>query len=201
MNEVRERSRVLARRLGYGKPPHDPPAPPVGTPRSTKEILERALVLNVVISCAYGLPPLAALDWLRREGLLDVLSDDEREFVVDVSEGLHMEELSRKLQVESLFTLLWALSLVDDLDFDRGCGDEVTRVMPDIQAGEDASDLRAAARLRDSDELYAALDLATVLASAIGDEDLQLGLSPGDVEPYVVWERRRALAWLHGANW
>jgi hypothetical protein len=73
--------------------------------------------------------------------------------------------------------------------------------MPDIQAGDDVAELRTAAKLRDADELYAALDLATVLASAIGDEDLQLGLSPGDVEPYVVWERRRALAWLHGANW
>jgi hypothetical protein len=166
-----------------------------------KEILERALVLNVVISCAYGLPPLTALDWLRREGLLDRLSEDEREFLVDVSEGLHVEELSRKLQVESLFALLWAVSLVEDLDFDRGCGDEVARVMPDIQAGDDAAEVRAAATRRDPDELYAALDLATVLASAIGDEDLQLGLSPGDVEPYVVWERRRALAWLHGANW
>jgi hypothetical protein len=40
-----------------------------------------------------------------------------------------------------------------------------------------------------------------VLGSAIGDEGLQLGLSPGDVEPYVVWERRRALAWIHGAPW
>jgi hypothetical protein len=55
--------------------------------------------------------------------------------------------------------------------------------------------------MRATDELYEALDLATVLASAIGDEGLQLGLSPGDVEPYVVWERKRALEWIHGAKW
>jgi hypothetical protein len=178
----------------------------VGARRSAADVLDRALVLNVVISCAYGLPALAALDWLRRHELLDLLTDDERDFLADVSEGIHIEELARKLQVESLFTLLWALSLVDELDFDRGCGDEVTRVMPDISAedaGETvvASELRAAATLRDADELYAALDLATVLASTLGDEDLQLGLSPGDVEPYVVWERKRALEWLHGAPW
>ena len=198
---VRERSRKMARRLGYGRALADLPDPPIGTSRSTNEIVERALVLNVVISSAYGLPSLTALDWLRRSDLLDRLRDDEREFLVDVSEGIHVEELARKLQVESLFALLWALSLVDELDFDRGCGDEVARVVPDIQADEDADELRAAATLRDADELYAALDLATVLASAIGDEDLQLGLSPGDVEPYVVWERRRALAWIHGADW
>ena len=198
---VRERSRRMARRLGYGRPLADLPDPTVGTLRSTDEIVERALVLNVVISSAYGLPSLTARDWLRRHDLLDRLTDDEREFLVDVSEGLHVEELARKLQVESLFALLWSVSLVDDLDFDRGCGDEVARVMPDVEADEAADELRAAARLRDADELYAALDLATVLASAIGDEDLQLGLSPGDVEPYVVWERKRALAWIHGADW
>ena len=204
MTGVRERSRKLARRLGYGKPPDDlpdPPDPPVGRLRCAEEILERALVLNVVISAAYGLPTLGALEWLRTEGLLDHVTDDEREFLADASEGIHVEELARKLQVESLFALLWAVSLIDDLDFDRGCGDEVTRVMPDIQAGDDARELRAGATLRAADELYAALDLATVLASAIGDEDLQLGLSPGDVEPYVVWERKRALEWIHGAKW
>ena len=198
---MRERSRKLARRLGYGKPPDGLPDPTVGRLRSTEEILERALVLNVVISAAYGLPTLEALDWLRTEGLLDHVTDDEREFLADASEGIHVEELARKLQVESLFALLWAVSLIDDLDFDRGCGDEVTRVMPDIQAGDDSRELRAVATLRAADELYAALDLATVLASAIGDEELQLGLSPGDVEPYVVWERKRALEWIHGAKW
>jgi hypothetical protein len=198
---VRERSRKQARRLGYGKPPDDVPEPPAGQLRSAEDVLDRALVLNVVISCAYGLPALAALDWLRRHELLDLLTDDERDFLADVSEGIHVEDLARKLQVESLFALLWALSLVEDLDFDRGCGDEVTRVMPDIESGDDVSELRAAAVRRDPDELYAALDLATVLASTLGDEDLQLGLSPGDVEPYVVWERKRALAWIHGAKW
>lgn len=204
---MRERSRKLARSLGYGKQPEDVPAPRVGPLRSAEDVLDRALVLNVVISCAYGLPTLAALDWLRRTDLLDLLTDDEREFLADASEGIHVEDLARKLQVESLFALLWALSLVDDLDFDRGCGDEVTRVMPDISADGDAGDaviaseLWSAATLRDADDLYAALDLATVLGSAIGDEGLQLGLSPGDVEPYVVWERKRALAWIHGAKW
>ena len=201
MTEVRERSRKLARRLGYPKPPDNLPPPTTGTLRTTDEILDRALVLNAVISCAYGLPTLAALDWLRGEGLLDGLTDEEQEFLVDVSEGLRVDELARKLEVESLYALAWSLSLVDELDFDRGCGDEVARLMPDIEGGDDASELRASAERRDDDELYAALDLATCLAWAIGDEDLRLGLSPGDVEPYVVWERHRALTWVHGGAW
>jgi hypothetical protein len=92
-------------------------------------------------------------------------------------------------------------NLVDVLDFDHGCGDVVTRLMPDIEAGESGDDLRAEAERRDPDELYAALDLAECLGWAIGDEELHLGLSPGDVEPYVVWERHRALQWIHGGAW
>jgi hypothetical protein len=199
--DVRAQSRKLARRLGYPKPPDDLPAPEAGELRATGEILDRAFVLNAVISCAYGLPTLAALDWLRSEGLLERLRTDEEEFLVDMSEGLKVEQLARKLEVESLFALAWAVSLVDVLDFDRGCGDQVTRLMPDIEAGESGDELRAEAELRDPDELYAALDLAACLGWAIGDEDLHLGLSPGDVEPYVVWERRRALKWVHGADW
>lgn len=200
MSEVRERSRRLARRLGYGKPPADVPDPPVQALRSTNEIVERALVLNAVISCAYGLRTDVALEWLGAEGLGAQVTDDEHEFLVDVAEGLRVQELARRLEVESLFALLWAVSVVDELDFDRGAGD-VTRYVPDVGAGESGADLRADAERRTDDELYAALDLATVLASALGDEDLQLGLSPGNVEPYVVWERRRALAWIHGAPW
>jgi Domain of unknown function (DUF4272) len=203
VTEVRDRSRKLARRLGYGQPPADVPELRVGKLRSAEDVVDRALVLNVVISCAYGLSAISALDWLRRHDLLDLLTDDERDYLEDVAEGLHVEDLARKLQVESLFALLWALTLVDEFDFDRGCGDEVTRVMPDISAGDEvtSSPLWTDGHLRDEDELYAALDLATVLGATLGDEDLQLGLSPGDVEPYVVWERKRALEWIHGAPW
>jgi hypothetical protein len=199
--EVRERSRRLARRLGYGRAPDDVPAPDVGALRSADEIVDRALVLNAVISCAYGLDTLSALDWLRREGVLDALTEAEEEFLVDLSEGIKVEQLARKLEVEALYALLWAVGLVEALEFDRGCGDEVTLVLPDIAAGEQANDVRAGAARRDAGELYAAFDLVTVLAGAIGDEDLHLGLSPGEVEPYVIWQRRRALAWVHGASW
>ena len=48
-----------------------------------------------MISCAYGLPTLAALDWLRGEGLLEQLRTDEEEFLVDMSEGLKVEQLAR----------------------------------------------------------------------------------------------------------
>jgi len=200
MEEVRERSRRLARRLGYGKTATDVPAPAVGVLRPTAAIVDRALVLNVVISCAYGLSTEAALDWLTAENLLESVTDDEHEFLVDVAEGLRVQELARRLEVESLYALLWAVTIVDELDFDRGAGD-VAAFVPDLGRAESGAALRASAERRDDADLYAAFDLATVLASVIGDEELRVGVSPGDVEPYVIWERRRALAWVHGAEW
>src|SRR5437660_12893356 len=131
MNEVRERSRKLARRLGYGQPPADVPALTIGPLRSTTEIVDRALVLNVAISCAYGLSTEAALDWLAAESLVEQVTDGEHEFLVDVAEGLRVQELARRLEVESLHALLWSVAVVDQLDFDRGCGD-VTRYVPDV---------------------------------------------------------------------
>lgn len=200
MEEVRERSRRLARRLGYGRTAVDAPTPDVGVLRPTSAIVDRALVLNVVISCAYGLSAEAALDWLTAENLLEAVTDDEHEYLVDVAEGLRVQELARRLEVESLYALLWAVSVVDELPFDSGAGD-VSPFVPDLGNGEPGAALRAEAARRDGAELYAAFDLATVLASALGDEELRVGVSPGDVEPYVVWERRRALAWIHGADW
>jgi len=200
MEEVRERSRRLARRLGYGRTAADLPAPDIGALRPTAAIVDRALVLNVVLSCAYGLSTEAALDWLTAEALVEAVTDDEHEFLVDVAEGLRVQELARRLEVESLYALLWSVSIVDDLDFDRGAGD-VAAYAPDLSRGESGDTLRADAQRRDDAELYAAFDLATVLASSLADEDLHVGLSPGDVEPYVIWERRRALAWVHGAEW
>jgi hypothetical protein len=199
--ETRARSRKLARELGYPRPPDDLAPPDVLHVRTKDELLARALALNVVISSAYGLDPATALAWLRKERLLDRLTDDEREYLADVSEGLRVEEVYRKLQVEALWALLWALSLVDDLDFSRGCGAGVIGIVPDIDEGEDSRELRAVARVREEAELFEAFDLASCLAWAIGDPELQVGFSPGDVEPYVVWERHRALAWVHGADW
>jgi hypothetical protein len=61
--------------------------------------------------------------------------------------------------------------------------------------------VRAEAERRDPEALREALDLARCVTWGLGDADLSVGFSPGEVEPYVVWERRRALEWLHGADW
>jgi hypothetical protein len=170
--------------------------------RSTDEAVDRVLALNVVVSCAHGLPAVTARRWLTDAGLDTVVTAGESNYLDDLAEGIRLDDTARKLEVESLWALVWALSLVPELDFASGCGDGLAGLLPDPASGDSSpQELRDDCELRDPDELFEACDLAAVLTAALGDPDLRVGLSPGEVEPYVVWERHRALAWLHGAPW
>jgi hypothetical protein len=203
-SDVRARNLQIARRLGHPTPPDDLPYPGGTVVRSTDEAVDRALAVNVVLSCAHGLPADAALAWLDGHGLGGVLSPHEQEYLEDVADGMRLGGAQRKLHVEALWALLWAVSLADELDFASGCGERVTPLVPDLfdpLEGPGAARVRAEAELRPADDVRAALDLARCLAWGLGVADLSVAFSPGEVEPYVVWERRRALEWLLGADW
>jgi hypothetical protein len=201
---ARARNLQIARRLGHPEPPDDLPFPDDGLARTLDDVVDRVLVVNVVLSCAHGLGVDAASGWLEGSGLSDALTPHEAEYLEDVADGMLLGSAHRKLHVEALWALLWAASFVDELDFAFGCGEGVTPLVPDLfdpAEGLGPDRVRSEAALRADDELRAALDLARCLTWGLGDPDLNLGFSPGEVEPYVVWERRRALEWLFGASW
>jgi hypothetical protein len=200
---VRDRSRREARRLGYGRVATEGvPAFAPGGVRPVGEILERALVLHAVLSAAHGLATVTVRRWLTDAGLDAVLTAGESGYLDELAEGVHLDDTARMLEVESLWALAWALSLVPELDFGSACGAGLAGLLPDPASGDGiGAEVGERAALRPEAELHEARDLAAVLAVALGDPDLRLGLSPGEVEPYVVWERHRALEWLHGAPW
>jgi hypothetical protein len=201
LGEIRTASRRTAKRLGYPPPPDDLPLRQVERWRSLNEAVDRALVLNVVVSCAHGFELGAAWMWLRRAGLGDALTPLETEYLDELESGMHLDDLARRLQVEALWALLWSLSFTPELDFGVGCGAAVAPLLPDLDTVDAAGAFRAEAELRGDEELVAVLDLARCLGASLGDDELSIGFAPGEVEPYVVWERRRALEWLAGANW
>ncbi len=200
-DERRARNIRLARRLGYPEPPADVPPTEVRAWRTVDEAVDRALVVNVVLSCAHGLAPAGGWTWLRGAGLLDRVTPAEAAYLEDLESGLHLDDLARRLQVEALWALLWAVCLADDLDFAEGCGGAVAPLLPELDDPGAVAAFRTAAERRHEDDLLVTLDLARVLTAALGDDDLRIGYAPGEVEPYVVWERRRALEWLAGADW
>ena len=201
VSDFRAENRRTAKRLGYRLPPGDLPVTTVATWRSLDEVVDRALALNVIVSCAHGFDVGSAWTWLRAAGLFDAVTPGETEYLDELESGIHLDDLARRLQVEALWALLWTLSFGDELDFGEGCGARVSPLLPDFEDVAGARTFRSEAELRHHDELLAALDLARCLSAALGDGGLSIGFAPGDVEPYVVWERRRALEWLAGADW
>jgi hypothetical protein len=201
LSDVRQVNRRIARRLGYPAPPDELEMPDVTGWRERDEVVDRALALDVVVSCAHGFEIGPAWTWLKANDLIDAVTHGETEYLDELESGIHLDDLARRLQVEALWALLWALSYVDDLDFGAGCGGGVAPLLPEFDDVAGARAFRSDAVVRDSDELLAALDLARCLTAGLGDGDVSIGFAPGEVEPYVVWERRRALEWLAGADW
>ncbi|HYO67259.1 MAG TPA: DUF4272 domain-containing protein, partial [Archangium sp.] len=142
-----------------------------------------------------------ARSWLRQEGLEGVLTPGEQHYLGEVEKGLAPESQGHQLQVEALWALVWALALVPVLDFGKHCGDELSGLLPDLRQSEGSRSFRKRAHLRRPEELYQALDLAYCLSWGIAEANLTRSPVPGRVEQYVVWERRRALEWLHGDDW
>jgi hypothetical protein len=187
-------NRRAARLVGYGKVPLDVGPTPAGPVRSADVVLDRALALHVVVAVAHGLEGEAAARWA--DGLGVRLLDDEREYVDDAAEGIRVEDAARATSVESLAALLWALGLAGEPPIDD-VADDARLVLP---GPGDPVDVEA--DLRPVDELEAFWDLLAGMAWALrADDELEIGQSPGTVDPYVVRERFRATSWVLGADW
>lgn len=187
-------NRRAARMVGYGKVPLDVGPPPAGPVRGASEVLDRALALHVVVAVAGGLPGDLGLRWAEALGVR--LLDDEREYLEDAGDDLRVEDAARRTSVEALALLLWSLGLGDQPPIDNRA-DGAASVLPG--PGEAVADV---AELRPQAELEAMWDLLAGMAWALrADDELEIGQSPGSVDPYVVRQRLRASAWLLGAGW
>lgn len=187
--------------LGFPHPPAHLPQLDRDPLRPEEEVVERALALNLVIGCSWGMPMDLARAWLEREQLADRLTPGEIAFLADVDRGEDPESSDRQIQVEGLWVLAWALGLERTLDFGACCGDHLVSLLPDLRRDESRDRFETAAKLRPYDEIHGALDLAYCLTWGAAEANLMRRQSPGAVLQYVLWERRRALEWLFGADW
>ena len=196
--EARQRTLERVQDLGFPVPPaHLPVLEDNEFPRSARgieEVIQRALVLNVRINLAFGMPPESARDWLTTNGLMGSLSPRESALVGGSARSGEQE----KLQVEALWALAWALQLAPSLDHRAYCGDELATLLPDLRAQESAEAWRSRAEpsLRSDDELLTELDLLYAMTWGVADANLSGAPTPGEVDPYVFWERRRALEFV-----
>lgn len=192
--EIRMRSHERLKGVRFPEPPADYPLlDPDLEPRAPGEVVERMGALSAVVSVAFGCQRSDAWQWLGEEGLTEALSPTECHFLETPSYDPGTFEIP-----ESLFTLAWALGLLEGADDFLGfVPDSLIQVVP-----HPAPHPRSTALVRpdiqpvDPARIVAALDLVYCLHWAIVDSMLRGDDLPAAPHPRVVVERRRALEWL-----
>ncbi len=189
---IRRQSLRMAFNLGY---PINPGLPFVAlkNPKSKDEAVSRLLCLFAVGARTEGIGLRKVRAWLKSEGLQKAVTRDERAFLEWSSRQPHPFIL---YNMESIWTLAWALGLVEELDFGKDVGGDLIDLLPDIKKDESGVPLRAKAALRPWEEILAACDLADCIHWAIREANVKGWKQSGRVHPYAITERRRALKWL-----
>lgn len=194
LNLIREQSLKTASHLGFTVNNVLPLLDGVQNARTTDATVKRLVCLHAAAACAYGFDKNMAAAWLRQENAFDDLAASERRFI----ENNDGDANRFKNQIEGMWALAWALGLVPQLDFSKGCDNTFAMLLPNLKTGESSDELRAKAKPRSNEEIVAVCDLAYCLHWSIRQAQLSNSKLPGKVQPYVIEERRRALEWLLG---
>lgn len=192
LKQVRTESIQAAKKIGVEIPPTLPLLDSELEIRSADEVASRILVLHAVAASAYGFDKTKVASWLKQEALSDSLSKQEKRFVVDGS-----GQADRfKTQVESIWALAWAMGVVKELNFTKDCDDSFVAQLPNLRWNQSSADFRKKINSRPLKEIVSACDLAYCLHWAIRQSEIDGKPLAGNLKPYVVIERRRALEWL-----
>jgi hypothetical protein len=148
--------------------------------------------LTAVAAASYGFDRAKALAWLRQEELETSLTNTELHFL---EKGEGRPQLFQA-QIEGMWALAWALGLVPQLDFWKDCDSRFVAQLPNLKISQSSAELRSKAKLRPTDDVVAACDLAYCLHWTIRQAEIEGKQPRTGLKPYVVVERRRALEWL-----
>ncbi|MEW5250750.1 DUF4272 domain-containing protein [Microbulbifer sp. 2201CG32-9] len=191
LKNIRQESQALLLNAGYLVNPELPLLEGAVKFRSEKVIADRALALHLSIAKAYGYPINLAIAWLKREGCIDYLTPQEKEFI-EQGKG---ENADFKVKVEAVWLLTWALSLHENLNPFGVCDNSLITLLPDLNKDETSQKFKNNAVLRSCDTLVSMLDFLYCLHWSV-IEVMRVGEEvPGDLPVYAVAERRRALEW------
>ena len=198
---ARARSRDIVNNVGFPPPPDWYPTIERGSLRLLHEVEDRALPLNVVINCSFTMPTDVARSWLAANGLEDRLTSGESNYLAEIEAGAAPDSQGHQLQIEALWVLVWAASLVPAVDWATYCADTLAAWLPDLRVGEDPRVFRRSTTRRHDSEVLDELDTAFCLTWGCAEANLRGQGDPGNMRQYVMWERRRGLEWLMGVDW
>lgn len=166
------------------------------TIRTPKEIAERVTILAVTNMVAFGgFTGEEAIDYLKKYNLFDKLTLKENEFLNNPTDERKNEE---SWKCECIWTLMWALKVVPELDFPTETCDlnQIDIKNYPLVKDKDPNDFinrfsetRTKSEILDAVDLYYRIDWACVDAR-INNRQIEI------VHSGVVYERHYALNWL-----
>lgn len=169
--------------------------------RSTEEVAERALALNLISRRADG----ESRSWFNQKveqyKLTDVITEQETIFNEDNKPPDYITIMFSG-RMEAYWCLLWALSFIDNLSRPDNFAN-IERANQIIDSRSHAQFLLDA-QLRPKAAILDALDLHFRYHWAIVDAELYGNKPPTGLIPDVVYQRHYALNWLldiHGQEW
>jgi hypothetical protein len=189
---VRQHSQEIAMAMGVEIASSLPLIEPISRPKSKEAITDRLLCLHVVAACSYGFDYDKGFEWLGREQLANSLTERESEFL---KKGIG-EKTTFQFSIEGMLALSWVLGLARELDFSAECSRDFFFLMPNLKQAQSSSALRDQIRLRSTEEIFAAVDLAYCLHWAVRNAAIGKQVIDSLAKSYVIAERRRALDWV-----
>ncbi|MFC5049386.1 DUF4272 domain-containing protein [Rubritalea spongiae] len=165
-------------------------------PRTTKEIAERLVACTLAaVGGETGDAKLMA-QLVTEYKAEDLLSPDEADFIKN-GLGDQQQRTQFSWRYERAWVLLWALGLIDDLEYPTNICD-VSKIVGIIRDNS-LDSLIEKAKPRSKTELLDAKDLIYRLHWATTEERVNKTFElPAELERGVVWERHAALNWLIG---
>ena len=172
-------------------------------PRDKKEVIERLACSFTSIMCALSISKGEYTDEDReymtqdflsaRYGALDLLTPKEQKIISgnNVSEA---EAINAAWKYESIWALLWALGVVEELSFPNQICD-CDLVMGTMERFENLDDFMANTTLRPIEEILQALDLHYRYHWAAVNARVNCS-DPAGIDEGIVMERRAGLEWL-----
>jgi Domain of unknown function (DUF4272) len=167
------------------------------SPRSSRQIAARALILQGVVAVASEVDPELIMDWFHDQRLWRSVSPEEKAFLKRPSPA---KEQCNKFgwNQEAEWTLLWVIGKVESLGLPtRECDTRrlVDEIMPPL--GSEIADFLATAKVREPGVLLAEDD-RTYNMWCSAQKARRNGELPADLNWSVLYERRYAFEWLDG---
>ncbi len=105
-HQIRQKNLLKAKQMNLPINKELPHLDNIKVYKTEEEVVRRALCIYATLAISFGLEKVRGLNWLKEEGLIDSLTDQEKEM------ALHNKFEGFEIKVEALWALAWALNLL-----------------------------------------------------------------------------------------